>query len=455
MKKAILGLAAIVLLCGASASAQTVYYNTEGGRYYHADPHCDTIDERYWNEMAETTTAYTQRLGLRGPCSRCCDEKSTLKVSYPLTKTEGKDTSELRFGGSGADEISCMTVTPQGHIVMTGYTTSSDGTLSDRTKSGWSGWTAMVDCQGNTLWNFCSRHASRDRMRAPVVHEDGTITVLLESRGNEYHQTELIRLDMQGNVISRKPLLRIESGAGGLAPEMPGVFAGGYVIASCDEKKKINYEPVSGSSRGAIYQPAYHWFDFEGNLLGTTQTLWHKALAAVSDRHTIEAIDQTYWLCAMDEKGNRTKLVRLYDGLRGNMEYRALASLEDGGAAAALYEYGGGNMRSTLQRWDAQGNPASEIVLEDFCVNSLQSLGDIMIVCGETGQSDDLLLAVSGTGKILLRENVSGAYTMGRFLIVLDEDTVACAQMVSGEKQNGEIYDWDVQLSVVDVEKRE
>lgn len=203
----------LLLILPAMAHAQTVYYNTEGGRYYHADPHCDTIDQRYWNEMAETTTAYAERLGLRGPCSRCFDEESAVTVSA-----------------------------------------------------------------------------------------------------------------------------------------LPAVFAGGYVIAACDEEKKIDYEPVSGSSRGAIYQPAYHWFDFEGNPLGTTQTLWHTALAAVSDRHTIEAIDQTYWLCAVDEKGNRTKLVRLYDGLRGNMEYRALASLADVGAAAALYEHGGGNMRSTLQR---------------------------------------------------------------------------------------------------------
>lgn len=449
--------AAIVLLLilPVTVHAQTVYYNTAGGRYYHADPYCDTIDERYWNEMAETTTAYTERLGLRGPCSRCFDEEPAVTVSTLSVGETEKRGQTLRFGGSGVDEISCMAAAPRGHIVMTGYTTSSDGSLSDRTKSGWSGWTAMVDVQGNTLWNFCSRHASHDRMRAPVVHADGTITVLLESRGNEYDQTELIRLDMQGSVISRKPLLRLEKGEGSLAPEMPGVFVGGYVIASCDEKNEIDYEPVSGSSRGAIYQPAYHWFDFDGNLLGTTQTLWHEALAAVSDRHTIEAIDQTYWLCAMDGKGNRTKLVRLYDGLRGNLQYRALASLEDGGAAAALYEHGGGSMRSTLQRWDAQGNLTCEIVLEDFCVNSLQALGDIMVVCGETGRSEDWLLAVSSGGQILLRESVSGAYTMGRFLIALNEDTVACAQMVSGEKQGAEEYDWDVQLSLVDIAQQE
>lgn len=451
MKKMIMLLVGIVFLCGASASAQTVYYNTEGGRYYHADPYCDTIDEKYWDDMAETTTAYTEQLGLRGPCSRCCHEEPTAQEASSSVKNEKKGTADLRFGGSGADEISCMAVTPQGHIVMTGYTTSSDGTLSDRTKSSWSGWTSMMDTQGNTLWNFCSRYASRDRMRAPVVHADGTITVLLESRGNEYHQTELIRLDMLGSVISRKPLLRLEKGEGELAPEMPGVFAGGYVIASYDESKKINYEPISRYSRKGHYQPAYHWFDFEGNLLGTTQTLWNGALAAVSDRHTIEAIDQTYWLCTIDEKGNRTKLSSLYEGKLNNKEYKDLVSLEDGGAVAVLYEQNDGSKRSTLRRWDAQGNLINEIILHGFSANSLEILGDKMIVCGEERPYENVLMAVTGTGQIVCRESLSSSYTMGRFLIALDENTVACAQPISGERQNGEMYNWDVQLSIIDV----
>lgn len=94
-------------------------------------------------------------------------------------------------------------------------------------------------------------------------------------------------------------------------------------------------------------------------------------------------------------------------------------------------------------------------MLEDFCVNSLQALGDIMVVCGETGQSEDLLLAVSRGGQILLRERVGGAYTMGRFLIALDENTVACAQSVSAEMRDEETYNWDVQLSMVDVARQE
>ena len=453
MKKAILWLAAAVWLLGASAGAQTVYYNTEGGRYYHADPHCGAIDEKYWDEMAETTTAYTERLGLRGPCQRCFGAESVVPASLPPVQDEENPITALRFGGSAADEISCMAVTPQGHIVMTGYTSSSDGTLLGRTKSGRSGWTALVDLQGNTLWNFCSRHASRDRMRAPVVHADGTITVLLESRGNEYDQAELIRLDMQGGVVARKPLLRLEKGEGNLAPETPGVFAGGYVIAAYDPDKKISYQPSPLSNREGIYQPRYHWFDFDGNLLGTTQALWHAALAAVSDRHAIEAIDQTYWLCAVDREGRRTKLASLYEGHRADMEYRDLVSLEDGGAVAALYEHGGGRMRSTLCRWDAQGKSVFEITLEDFCVNALQVLGDRMIVCGETGQSEDVLLAVTGAGQIVCRQSVSGSHSTGRFLVALDEDTVACAQSVGGENQGGETFDWDVQLNIVDIAK--
>ena len=88
MKKTILLIAATVFLCSSAASAQTVYYNTEGGRYYHADPRCDVIDEKYWDEMAETTTAYTERLGLRGPCSRCFDDESAVSVSAVSVEDE-------------------------------------------------------------------------------------------------------------------------------------------------------------------------------------------------------------------------------------------------------------------------------------------------------------------------------------------------------------------------------
>ena len=94
-------LVGIVFLCGASASAQTVYYNTAGGRYYHADPHCDSISEKYWNSMEEITQEKAQQIGLKGPCERCFNkenasiadeaggpEASILKVPVTLEYTQ-------------------------------------------------------------------------------------------------------------------------------------------------------------------------------------------------------------------------------------------------------------------------------------------------------------------------------------------------------------------------------
>lgn len=52
MKRTIILMVAMAFLCGSVASAQTIYYNTAGGRYYHADPHCDVIDEKYWDEIS-------------------------------------------------------------------------------------------------------------------------------------------------------------------------------------------------------------------------------------------------------------------------------------------------------------------------------------------------------------------------------------------------------------------
>ena len=151
---------------------------------------------------------------------------------------DGTRGTVLQFGGSGTDEIGDLAVTPDGRVVMAGMTSSSDGTLSDRTRSGQSGWVALVDLQGNTCWNFCSRYGSNDRMKAPVVHADGTITVLLETKGGVYDQVELIRLDAAGNVLSRKPFVQLTQEGSAYAPEEPGVFCGGYVIATIDSTKR-------------------------------------------------------------------------------------------------------------------------------------------------------------------------------------------------------------------------
>lgn len=47
---------------------------------------------------------------------------------------DGTRGSVLQFGGSGTDEIEDLAVSPDGRMVMAGMTSSSDGTLSDRTR---------------------------------------------------------------------------------------------------------------------------------------------------------------------------------------------------------------------------------------------------------------------------------------------------------------------------------
>ena len=452
MKKTVLLMTAIIFLCSSAASAQTVYYNTEGGRYYHADPHCDVIDEKYWKSMAEISEEQALQMGFKGACQRCFKEEPVMDIPVQPNSVavSNSSSSHLRFGGSRQDQINDLALTNDGRIVMAGVAASSDGTLSDRTKTGISGWVALVDLQGNTYWNFCSRHGSRDMMKAPVVQADGTITVLLESDGNEYDQTELIRLSMDGNVISRKTLVKIPKGNSGCAPEWPGVFSGGYVIATFDLATKIDFEPIYRYSTKPTYQPVYHWFDFAGNLLFKTQALWQNSVAQVSQNHVIEAIDQTYWLCSLDEKGNHTQLVKLYEGSRSTLDYRDLISLEDGGAAACCYQMVNGEESTFIQRWDAKGSLALEAGIKGFRGDRIQVVGEQIVVCGETGNENELMV-IDAFGQIIRRQAVDEVQQMGRSLLALNDNCVLTAEQVAGNNIIPEYYDGDVQLSIVSI----
>ena len=463
MKKGWETMALLLLLCPAWALAQTVYFNPDGGRYFHADPHCASISEAYWAGMRETTEEEALQRGLSGSCPRCMPREAESGSSSGPTEAEptasgltgsgwsdGAGASALRFGGSGTDEVQDLAVTPDGRVVMAGMTRSSDGTLLDRIRSGQSGFVALVDLRGNTCWNFCSRYGSDDRMKAPVAHADGTITVLLESKDSAYDQVELIRLDASGNVLNRKPLVHLSQEESGCAPEEPGVFSGGYVVATYDTSKRIDFEPVYRYSVEAVYQPVYHFFDFDGNLLCQTRALWPNGIALISRAHAIEAIDQVYWLCALDEQGNRRKLTRLYEGLRSTEAYLDLVTLDDGGAMACLYRQVKGEESSVIKRWDAQGNLVFEIPLAGFCAQRLQALGDRIAVCGE-GQGIRELLVLDHAGQVLSRQTVENFSAEGRSLLALDERHVLLAEDVNGGVSPAGEYAWDAQLRVIPV----
>lgn len=54
------------------------------------------------------------------------------------------------------------------------------------------------------------------------------------------------------SVLSRKPLAQLTQEGSAYAPEEPGVFCGGYVIATIDSTKKIDFEPVYRYSKGVV-----------------------------------------------------------------------------------------------------------------------------------------------------------------------------------------------------------
>lgn len=146
MKKSLGTVALLFLLCPAWALAQTVYFNPDGGRYFHADPHCTSISETYWAGMRETTEEEAMQRGLSVPCPECMPQGAassppgqaeTSQTASGLTGSgalDGTRGTVLQFGGSGTDEIGDLAVTPDGRVVMAGMTSSSDGTLSDRTR---------------------------------------------------------------------------------------------------------------------------------------------------------------------------------------------------------------------------------------------------------------------------------------------------------------------------------
>lgn len=232
------------------------------------------------------------------------------------------------------------------------------------------------------------------------------------------------------------------------------MFSGGYVIATYDLSSPIAFEPVYRYSEGVVYQPVYQWFDFDGNPLFSAQTLWQGSVAQVSENHVIEAIDQTYWLCSLDRQGNHTKLVSLYDGLRMNMAYRDLISLPDGGAAACRSQLIDGQAGTLIQRWDAQGKTVYEIGMKGYQANHLQRLGDKLIVCGEIGGRNELMV-LNAFGEVLEQREVGEVLQTGRALAVLDDGTVLMAGKVEGEPTDPQLANWDVQISVTQIEKEE
>lgn len=267
---------------------------------------------------------------------------------------------EYVFGGSQNELINGMAISADDRILLTGYASSSDGTLENRTKSGRSGWALCVDRQGNVQFSFCSRNGSQDEMQAPVFHEDGTATVLLNSHGKEKKLIELIRLDQSGNVLSRMTLLETSS------PDINLIgreFSGGYLLSGANVMTS---------------KTQYDFYDWNGKHISSFEGATGSALSAISEKHALVFHEAGFWLSLLDEQAEETPIAYLYDAPFGYLPPRVYAdmiSLDDGGAVA------GGHVndqpkQGVLTRWAADGNTIFDVRFEEHSVKRIERTED-------------------------------------------------------------------------------
>ena len=275
-------------------------------------------------------------------------------ASIALSAPALAQTRAYIYGGSADDALGSITASEDGRIVMAGYTNSTDGTLASRTKTGRSGWALCVDAQGEVLWSFCTRLGDHDVLTAPLFHEDGSVTLILEAEvlASGEQEIELIRLDRAGEVVFRKTLMR----TGGDMAYIDYAYSTdeGYIVSWSDKQAR--------SLASAL-------FDWDANRVREMGPMPDSRVFARSEGHVLRESGNMKVLFAVDARGDETTLdaEELPVNTITATDISSLITLPDGGAA------GVGTANNTddyaarqglFIRWDAQGNRVFEWWLE-------------------------------------------------------------------------------------------
>lgn len=271
------------------------------------------------------------------------------------------------YGGSGQDSLDSIAVSGDGRILMTGFTSSTDGTLASRTKQGRSGWALCVDGEGNVLWSFCSRNTSQDRMLCPAFLEDGSAEVLLVSESKQ--QAERIVLDKEGEVVLRNVVFIAKENQMLITTDSPKCFGGGFVFSTMDKE---------------TFVPTAYTVSRRGRILRTLTGEEYSAVMATGEHHAIEVHDGSFWLCALAEDGTDTRLCRvsaIRPGVGMERSYSTLLSQPDGGAVGCGWVMEKGRQLGLISRWDAQGGTVCEWFIPKGTLSQLMPGREGMIAC--------------------------------------------------------------------------
>ena len=107
---------------------------------------------------------------------------------------------EYAYGGSGEDAL-LEAVSLRDGLFAVGTTSSADGDLSGRTRSGETGWALRIGADSARLWGFCSAKSGMMIMRAPHAYADGTFSLVLTDA--EGQRGEWIELNDRGRQLAR------------------------------------------------------------------------------------------------------------------------------------------------------------------------------------------------------------------------------------------------------------
>ena len=152
--------------------------------------------------------------------------KSTNDVDFWLLKisTNGEKVWDKTFGGSSDDLATDMKKTNNGTFIITGYTGSNDGDVSENAGQ-WDYWILEVDGSGNLLWEKTWGYEGNDRGFGIIQTNDGGYFVTGEldvgfiegDEGNDLNETPVnresqhslgdywgIKMDADGNKIWRR-----------------------------------------------------------------------------------------------------------------------------------------------------------------------------------------------------------------------------------------------------------
>lgn len=282
---------------------------------------------------------------------------SALLILFAAVWASAQTVATHTFGGSRRDWLYHMAVSDDGLIAMTGWTESSDGTLSARTKTGRSGWLLVIDKDGKEIVNFCTRLGNHDHLSYPVFHEDGTLTVMLyaEDANLGWVKHELIRLDMDGNVVSREVLME------------KGVDDEYFVdVVGNDERGYVFSESLIRIEGGYTH---YELFDYGGGYVRRLDE-WN-GLNAFADAHVLRFAQEDgkeIYLYARDAQDVEKQLSKAFDLREDKLRpvmYDGFLSLPDGGAAGAGWALEKDETKEEriglFTRWDAEGNIVSEM----------------------------------------------------------------------------------------------